>query len=109
MLSLDVTITAASAEGECFMRNMVLVLLGSCGFAVVASAPAQAVGTHYPFCMQGRDHPALSDCTYASYDQCAATASGRFLYCIANPYFAPGLGRPMHHRARPLRPVYPAY
>jgi len=71
------------------MRRIILVLLASGAMALVGAEPAAAVGTRYPFCMQGRDHPALSDCTYASYQQCAATASGRFLYCIANPYYIP--------------------
>jgi hypothetical protein len=75
--------------GEVFMRRIILVLLASGGMAGIGAGPAAAVGTHFPFCMQGRDHPALSDCTYTSYQQCAATASGRFLYCIANPYYVP--------------------
>ena len=56
------------------MRRIILVLLASGAMALVGAEPAAAVGTRYPFCMQGRDHPALSDCTYASYQQCAATA-----------------------------------
>ena len=92
------------------MRNIVLVLLASCGLAVLGAAPAAAVGSRYPFCMQGRDHPALSDCTYATYEQCAATASGRFLSCIANPYFNPRVEYYLNHdRGRRLRPVSPAY
>ena len=62
------------------MRNLALALLT--GLAIVASAPAHAVGTRYPFCMQGNDVPGLSDCSYTGYAQCQATASGRFLNCI---------------------------
>jgi hypothetical protein len=92
------------------VRNIVLALLATGILALVDAAPAAAVGTHYPFCMQGRDHPALSDCTYATYEQCAATASGRFLSCIANPYFDPGIPyHPVPHRARHVRPVDPVY
>jgi hypothetical protein len=69
------------------MRNLVLALLATGGMAMIGAAPAEAVGSRYPFCMQGQDAPGLSDCRYTSYEQCQATASGRFLYCIANPYY----------------------
>jgi Protein of unknown function (DUF3551) len=92
------------------MRNIVLALLAASGLAVVGAAPAAAVGTQYPFCMQGRTVPGLSDCSYASYEQCAATASGRLLYCIDNPYFDPGLRyHPSRHRGPHVRPVHPVY
>jgi hypothetical protein len=90
------------------MRNLVLVLLAAGGLAAVGSAPAEAVGTRYPFCMQGEEAPGLSDCRYTSYEQCAATASGRFLYCIENPYYNPGDPRAYRSRYR-TRSVYPSY
>ena len=88
------------------MRNLALALLA--GLAIVGSAPAHAVGTRYPFCMQGNDAPGLSDCSYTSYAQCQATASGRFLTCIQNPYYNPGDQRP-GRGGRPVRSVYPSY
>ena len=88
------------------MRNPALALLA--GLAVVGSAPAHAVGNRYPFCMQGNDAPGLSDCSYTSYAQCQATASGRFLYCVQNPYFNPGDQRP-GRGGRPVRSIYPSY
>jgi hypothetical protein len=92
------------------MRDIVLALLAASGLAVVGAAPAAAVGTQYPFCMQGRTVPGLSDCSYTSYEQCAATASGRLLYCINNPYFDPGVRYyPGSHRGRRVRPVHPVY
>ena len=30
----------------------------------------------------------MSTCTFDTYEQCLASASGRGLSCIANPYFA---------------------
>jgi len=59
------------------MRNVVLALLAAGGLAMVGSAPAEAVGTRYPFCLQGDEHPGLSNCTFTSYEQCQASASGR--------------------------------
>jgi hypothetical protein len=69
------------------MRKAILAVLAASGLAALGAAPAEAVGTRYPFCLQGNDYPGLSYCTFTSYEQCQATASGRFLYCIANPYY----------------------
>jgi len=92
---------------ETFMRNLVLALLAASGLAMVGTAPAEAVGTRYPFCLQGTDSPGLSNCTFTSYEQCQATASGRFLYCIENPYYT-AEGDPRAYRGRSrARSVYP--
>jgi hypothetical protein len=72
------------------MRRVIFALLAAGGLAMTAIAPAEAVGTRYPFCMQGEDAPGLSQCNFTSYEQCQATASGRRLYCIANPFYAGG-------------------
>ena len=92
------------------MCRAILVLLAAGGLIVLGAAPAAAFGTRYPFCMQGDDYPGLSNCTFTSYEQCQATASGRMMACIANPYYvgesdapAPGY-RPLPGRALP-----PAY
>jgi hypothetical protein len=93
------------------MRHVILAVLAAGGLAMTGSAPAEAVGTRYPFCMQGNDVPGLSDCTYTSYQQCQATASGRPLYCVENPYYNPGGDydpRAYRDRGR-VRSVYPSY
>jgi Protein of unknown function (DUF3551) len=94
------------------MRNLVLALLAVSGLAMVGTAPAEAVGVRYPYCMQGQDAPGLSDCRYTSYEQCQATASGRFLYCIENPYYV-GVSNsddPRAYRGRSrVRPGFPFY
>jgi uncharacterized protein DUF3551 len=69
------------------MRHAILLLATACGLAVLGAQPAGAVGTRYPYCIQGDDQPGLSNCTFTSYEQCAATASGRRLWCIPNPYY----------------------
>ena len=93
------------------MRKVILAVLIASGMAVIGAAPAEAVGTRYPFCIQGTEQPGLSNCTFTSYEQCQATASGRFLTCIANPYYIgeseppPGAGyRPLPGRALPPAP-----
>jgi hypothetical protein len=90
------------------MRNAVLFLLAASGLAMAGSMPAGAVGTRYPFCIQGNEFPGLSNCTFTSYEQCQATASGRFLYCVENPYFNPG-GDPRGYRGPRVPSVYPSY
>jgi hypothetical protein len=85
------------------MHKAILVVLAASGLAALGAAPAEAVGTRYPFCLQGDEYPGLSYCTFTSYEQCQATASGRFLTCIANPYYA--IARCPAARCRPLLPV----
>lgn len=91
------------------MRHLVLALLAAGGLAMAGAAPAEAVGTRYPFCMQGEEAPGLSDCSYTSYQQCQATASGRFLYCIENPYYDPGNDRRAYRGRQRARVPYPRY
>lgn len=71
------------------MRNIALALLAAGGLAMAGSAPAEAVGTRYPYCLQGNDSPGLSNCSFTSYQQCQATASGRYLYASRIPFTAP--------------------
>lgn len=87
------------------MRGIFLALAAA-GLALAGSAPAHAVGTRYPVCIQGNEYPGLSGCTFTSFQQCQATASGRFLTCIANPYYGGG-DEPRVYRERRPPPGYP--
>ncbi len=69
------------------MRGFALFIVGGCGLGMTTIAPAGAVGTDYPFCIQGEQYPGLSNCTFTSYQQCQATASGTPNHCISNPYY----------------------
>ena len=87
------------------MRNVITALSIVGGLAAIGSAPAQAVGTRYPFCITGPEQPGLSNCTFVSYEQCQATASGRRLWCIENPYFEGESDDPRaYNRRRPPPP-----
>jgi hypothetical protein len=95
------------------MRNLIFAALAASGLVSMAGAPAHAVGIRHPFCLQGDQFPGLSNCGFDSYEQCQATASGRLLTCIANPYFA-GVSRdpratpypyPQRQRVRPRPPA----
>jgi hypothetical protein len=91
------------------MRHVILVLLSAAGLAALGTLPAEAVGTRYPFCIQGDEQPGLSNCTFTSYEQCQATASGRRLWCLANPYYVGASDDRYAHRGRgrPLQPGDP--
>jgi hypothetical protein len=67
------------------MTMRVLFVLAAILFS--ASASAQGVA-QYPFCIQGADYPGWNYCTYSSYQQCQATASGTDNECLANPWYS---------------------
>jgi Protein of unknown function (DUF3551) len=95
---------------ETLMRKIIVTVFAAGCLAVLCAMPAQAVGTRHPFCLQGDEYPGLSYCTFDSYGQCMATASGRFLTCVANPYFAGESDDPYayQNRNRPWRSNFPA-
>lgn len=72
--------------------------------SLAGTAPAEA--RDYPYCLQGDETGIPGDCSYFSYEQCMASASGRRAYCNINPRvaFAPryddGYGQPPHRRHR---------
>jgi Protein of unknown function (DUF3551) len=85
------------------MRKTMLAMMTviAAGVASVAgSAPAAAYD--YPYCVQGRGIGIPGDCSYQTYAQCMASASGRGLYCNVNPRAALNQQR----RARPPRYYY---
>jgi hypothetical protein len=88
------------------MRSVILALLAAGGLALAGFTPAGAVGSRYPFCLQGDESPGLSNCSFTSYEQCQATASGRRLYCVANPFYGGG-PEPGAYRERRPPPGYP--
>jgi hypothetical protein len=86
----------------------VSLVFATFAFALSASTPAHAFGTHHAFCLTGNEWPGLSNCTFDSYAQCQASSSGRALTCIANPYFAGQSDDPYayQNRSRPQAPGY---
>jgi hypothetical protein len=56
--------------------------------AALMSGALPAMAQDYPFCIKGCDFGAgRGDCSFSSYQQCQASASGRDAYCSENPYF----------------------
>lgn len=62
--------------------------------ALLTIAAAGALNTvpvaaqNSPFCLRGCNF-GYSDCSFSSYQQCQASASGLTGWCEANPYFRP--------------------
>ena len=55
----------------------------------LALGATTAMARDYPFCIKGCDFTAgPGDCSFVSYQQCQATASGRDVTCATNPYFS---------------------
>ena len=68
------------------MRAAMSALMLCCAAAAIGASPAAA--REYPFCIKGCDFGGgAGDCSFSSYAQCQATASGRDATCAANPYF----------------------
>ena len=94
------------------MRNfgLMVIMVLACGVAAIADAgPAKAYD--YPWCTQGRDVGYPGDCSYQTYAQCMASASGRNLYCGINPRVAfaqEPRGRRIYRNPYPQYP-YPQY
>ena len=84
---------------EMKMRHIIVVSMAVTA-ALLSAFPAHAVGTRHAFCLQGDEYPGLSYCTFDSYGQCMATASGRFLTCVANPYYLGETNDPYAYRNR---------
>src|SRR5450756_1028495 len=90
-------------RGDQIMRNAMLAMLAllSAGAAAVASS-GPAAAYDYPWCAQGRGFGIPGDCSYQTYAQCEASASGRSLSCNINPRVAfdrqPQPGQRYRHR-----------
>jgi hypothetical protein len=68
------------------MRKALWGLMACCAISTLSALPAAA--RDYPFCIKGCDFGAgRGDCSFTSYQQCKATASGRDAYCDVNPYY----------------------
>lgn len=93
------------------MRRFVALPIVATISLAFSHAPANAYGVKHPFCLTGDAWPGLSNCRFDSYAQCQASASGRALTCIANPYFAGQSDDPYayqnRYRTQPPAPYWP--
>jgi len=66
------------------MRTLFLALVTSA--TILATGVTGVAAGDHRFCIQGDDFAGAGDCSFASYQQCQATASGRTAYCGTNPW-----------------------
>jgi hypothetical protein len=78
------------------MRIPMMAILALAATAATITGPSPAAAHDYPYCVQGRGVGIPGDCSYSTYEQCLASASGRGLYCNINPRVA--FGPPRHRR-----------
>ena len=87
------------------MRAVILAILAAGMMAAAGSAPAEA--REYRFCLQTPKIGIPGDCSYQTYAQCLASASGRYAACNLNPWYAfAGPERPRPRRYRGYHPDY---
>jgi len=73
------------------MRKLILGLMAvtAVGAATLTTSAPAAAGD-YAYCLQGGGFGYPGDCTYSTYAQCQASASGRRASCGVNPRAAYG-------------------
>ena len=70
------------------MRTVFLALATSAAIFATGLTPAGA--QNYPYCIQGDDFAGgAGECSFSSYAQCQATASGRTAHCEPAATFTP--------------------
>ena len=71
------------------MRKTILagITVLAAGIATLAGSAPAADGD-YSWCVQGREVGYPGDCSYSTYQQCQASASGRYASCGVNPLVA---------------------
>ena len=82
--SSSVETKASWAVATAALVTMLMAFGAACA---IGSTPVTA--GEYPFCIKGCDFGSgRGDCSFATYQQCQASASGRDATCAANPYFS---------------------
>ncbi|MCA6124548.1 DUF3551 domain-containing protein [Bradyrhizobium sp. WSM 1704] len=82
------------------MSRLLLIMLSATAISVAAGSAASAGPRHHHherayvyapndrYCLQGRIWGYPGNCQFATYEQCAVTASGTDAYCDINPQYA---------------------
>lgn len=83
-----------------------LMVIGMLACFDASPATAENPAGDGAFCIRGFVYGGgggLGDCSFSSYEQCRATASGQEAWCLANPYYSGGTGtqRGRVSRSRP--------
>jgi len=71
------------------MRNFLLAAVAVVAVVSIGMTPTPVQARDYPFCIKGDGYESsVGDCSFDTYEQCLATASGRRAYCDVNPFYA---------------------
>jgi hypothetical protein len=71
------------------MPRFVLSAFAIGAAVAIGMVPDAAQASDYPFCIKGGAYEGgLGDCSFNTYAQCQAAASGRDSYCDANPFYS---------------------
>lgn len=70
------------------MRHLAIALAAVSSLVTVAAVTTPASAMDYPYCLQGRETGYPGECSYRTYQQCQASASGRDAFCGINPRVA---------------------
>ena len=65
-----------------------LALAGGVSAAALVGGTSEASARDYAYCLQGDGYGVPGDCSYDTYEQCRASASGRRADCNVNPAYA---------------------
>jgi Protein of unknown function (DUF3551) len=85
------------------MRMFRWMVLAVATILPAAPAIAQRYDPNYPVCMYvGKPDGNYINCSYTSWDQCRASASGRAAMCLDNPHL---VARPSGFAGRPASTV----
>ncbi len=85
------------------MLKLICIVVASGAILTIQPTHAQTFDPRYPVCMQlvPIGGGLQWECAYASFAQCAASASGRAGSCMINPYFGPASGRSLQRHGPP--------
>jgi hypothetical protein len=70
------------------MRKFVIAMTTLAAGVATLATTAPAAAYDYPWCVVAKGWGYPGDCSYQTYAQCMASASGRYAYCNVNPYVA---------------------
>ncbi|ABE41499.1 DUF3551 domain-containing protein [Rhodopseudomonas pseudopalustris] len=74
-----------SLKGLIWRRSATVLAATSAVVAGFLAAGTPAEARDYPYCLTSPGYGYPGDCSYASYNQCRAAASGRLADCNVNP------------------------
>jgi hypothetical protein len=83
------------------MRKMLFAVVATM-VALVGNVSPSAARPWYPWCAQYADRTGITECAFATFEQCRATVSGIGGNCIQNWYPAPAEPPRRDRRWRPF-------